>query len=745
LNGEHTGLFGDKLKRVETKASHEVEKAREGYEGTHESDIRFINRVLIDKFDTIPEVPLRVHYMDIETNESLDVLTTPEPIICISVFDNFLGVYNTFVWRDDQSFIKEIHDELGNLGEPPSFRHNKFYFNNEKEMLTKWIEFTIKTDPDIFAGYNLLGFDWIYIINRCQRLGLKLDSIAHANKTIQFKMREPWNDVIIPGRYVFDILRAYKESKFKELDDNSLNSVAKAELQDEKIEVEDFTNVWKTDLPKLIERCRKDVELCMKIDKKSGLLDYYDTMRREVGCRWEDLWNTTFFHDITFLREAKLQGVKLPRNPHSETEKTKGGLVHSPPPGLHKNIIVLDLKSLYPYIIQTFNISPECIDPLGGDISINTHWGIYRFSLEKPGLCSIVVKKLLKKRVYYKSEMKQFPQDSPEHKSLWWKQEAVKRMANKVYGALGNSHFRLYKIECARAITSIGQEINKFSCEQVKKFNDKLNVIYGDTDSIFVKCPDEWDKDECAANGLLLSFFITGSYQEFVDKHFTGTTPPKSLFEIDFQCVYTEMFFRASSGEKVAKKRYFANKWSKNSKGEWEFKYEVKGFETIRSDSAVIEKDTFNEINKLILKGTTYNEVKSILLNVKNKCIKGEVSLDDVSIRRGVDLTKEPDVYTYAAKYGNAHLGCKFKNNTKIKMLYMNYVPNSPLPPQKGDKAIAFQHIGQLEKVAPLKDWYRAINWNKMFERLFDTKMHLIEKSMGWDETSKQGKQMTLF
>ena len=735
--GEYKSFWGYNLKKITTNASHEVEKEREKYKDTHESDIRFVNRVLIDMFDKLERVPLRVHYYDMENNMSLAVLTAPQPIICKCVYDTFLKCYNTFVWRGDLTIGKEDWST-------DKYKHNVWFFNKEEDMIKTWIKFVCTTDPDVFVGHNLLGFDFIYIINRCRVLGIDINKISYKNKNISYKIREPWNDVDIPGRYVFDTLRAYKESKFKELDSNSLNNIAKEVLKDEKVPVEDFTNTWNTDIKKLIERCRKDVELCMRIDEEVGLLDYYDTMRTEVGCRWEELWRTTFFHDITFLREAKLRGEKLPRKPtHKTKEIMRGGYVYEPTPGVHKNVIVLDLKSLYPYIIKTFNISPETLSP-NGELSIKTEWGTYRYSLEKKGICVDVVNKLLNKRVYYKKKMKEYKQDSKYYKIYWWKQEAVKRLANKVFGYLGNEHARLFKIECARSITTIGQEINKFTIQKVKDLYPELKVLYTDTDSIFIMCPQAYNKDECEHLGIEITQILSKCYQQFVDEHFKSTKiqPPKSLFEIEYEFYCSEIFFRVSRGEEAAKKRYVANKWSRDKEGEWEYKYEVKGFETIRSDSTFVEREVFDLIYKELLAGKYKDRIKEIVQEAKKMMRNGLYKLEEIAIRRGVTLGDKKDVYVYAADYGIAYLKCNFIDG-KLKMLYVDYVPGGlPMPP-KG--TVGFEREEQLLAIAPKEEWLKAINWGKMEDRIFITKLALIEKSMGWDSESKKGKQQKLW
>ena len=750
-NGSYKSLFGDNLKKeiITDYARYKTTKEMRGND-IFEGDIRYTKRVLIDKFKTpLEEVFLRCCYIDIETNSCLDTENVPEPITCISNFDNEKRVFLTFVWRND---LKEERKEESVLiqrdrKDTSVFKHIIYTFNSESEMLKKWISFVRSLDFDIFQGWNILGFDFLYIINRSRKLGVFIDDISFKKRKISFSR----NDINIPGRYLFDTFKAYKYSQFKELDSYSLQNVAKEVLQDEKVEIEDFTAVWKTDIDKLIERCRKDVELVWKIDEKTDLLSFFDTIRREVGCEWNDLWGTNSIEDIIFLREAKRMGIVLPSKKHlKKPDKNTGGVVYYPEKGLHKNVIVLDLKSLYPSIITAFGISPETLSETG-DVKVSTKFGDYRFDNTKQGICSNVVESLLKKRVQYKNEMLKYKQDSIEHKTYWSKQEVIKRFANKVYGWIANNYSRLHSIECARSITGIGAECTNFSTEQVKKISEgKFKVIYGDTDSIFIKLPDKWDKVECSLEGELLAEKINKTYINFLKEHLyligERHLNKNTAFKIEYECLFSEVFFRSKEGGKVSKKRYAANKWIVDSEGKWEHKLEIKGFETIRSDSSAIEKKVMKDIYSRLLNGCKRTEISEVVTQIKKDVVRGKYKLDEIAIRRGTNITLDrTDMYILAARYGEKHLGASWDDYAKLKVLLLRTMPKGmKFPPKtsRGNYAIAYDNEFNLYDKAKKEDWLRCIDWQSMFERLFDKKINLIEESMGW---SRDGtKQITL-
>lgn len=43
-------------------------------------------------------------------------------------------------------------------------------FQKEEELLQKWSDFVVQSDPDIIIGYNINGFDFPYLLDRAKAL-----------------------------------------------------------------------------------------------------------------------------------------------------------------------------------------------------------------------------------------------------------------------------------------------------------------------------------------------------------------------------------------------------------------------------------------------------------------------------------------------------------------------------------------------------------------------------------------------
>lgn len=90
-------------------------------------------------------------------------------------------------------------------------------FKSEQALLQAWRDFLVEADPDIITGYNIVNFDFPYIINRAQALhmnkyalfGRTLDSYSRIkSNTFSSKAlgtRET-KDINIEGRVQFDML-----------------------------------------------------------------------------------------------------------------------------------------------------------------------------------------------------------------------------------------------------------------------------------------------------------------------------------------------------------------------------------------------------------------------------------------------------------------------------------------------------------------------------------------------------------
>jgi DNA polymerase elongation subunit (family B) len=716
-NGEFVSLWNDKLRKIEVKNYNDLVQKTKFYPETFEGDIPFVNRVLIDKIKDFGNPDLRIYYFDIENMGSSDTENTPEPITCICGFDNFFLTEYGFIWHPKfktEKITKKIIVKINN--EDKEIEQKTFRFNNEIDMLNKFIKFINDFDFDLITGWYSNGFDVPYIINRCNILGCEINKISMSNK-INLKLYGNSWKINIDGRYSFDLIDGYKNLMFQTMDSFSLNDVAKEEISDAKIDVTQYNwkKLWEENPDLLIEYCYQDAFLVYRIDEKRGIIKYNDVKRKLIGCKWDDLWEVAKFHDIICLKEAHKINIVLPSKNKNKRMVMEGAIVQTPKPGINTKVICVDLKSLYPYIILTFNLSPENIDK-NGDIHINN----LNIDSKKKGLITHIVRYYLDERERCKKIMKQFDKGTQEYDFYYKSQYGDKIIVNSIFGALAFPGFRLFKPEIADTILYAGREIITWSKEKIKEYG--YEVVYGDTDSIFLKSKKDLTFDECEKEGMEVAKKLTESYHELVTKF--GNV--KSQLEMQYEKTFSKIFFGCGSDGKATKKRYAGYLISKDKKtNEWKEDFNAMGFETKRSDTSKIEQIILQKVFEMILHDSTKTNVDNFINGIKEDIKNGYHTYEEFALRRGISKISHKDIYTNALHYGNNYLGCNFSVGSKIKMLFIKSMPKGFAP----TKTLAFEHEDQIPEGI-------EIDWNKTFERMIDKKLERIYIAMGW-ETSK--------
>jgi DNA polymerase I len=172
-------------------------------------------------------------------------------------------------------------------------------------------------------------------------------------------------------------------------------------------------------------------------------------------------------------------------------KKYKGAIVVEPTPGVHFNVAVMDFPSLYPSIIKVWNLGyqsilcphPECRTNIVPD---TPNW----VCTKKRALESLLIGSLRDLRVrWYKNKAKD--KSLPEELKSWYNvaQGALKVILNASYGVFGAASFDLYCPPVAEATAAIGRH----SITQIRDHTEGMGiqVLYGDTDSLFLKNPSK--------------------------------------------------------------------------------------------------------------------------------------------------------------------------------------------------------------------------------------------------------------
>ena len=373
------------------------------------------------------------------------------------------------------------------------------FYDEEKEMIHD--TFKILTEYPFVITYNGDDFDMPYIYNRAERLGIDSKEIP------LIMMRD--SATLKHGVHI-DLYRTFSNRSFQiyafshKYNDFSLNSVAEGLLNESKIdydgELDDLS------LYELANYCYNDAKLTQNLTSFNNdlLMDLLVVITRIARMPIDDIsrmgvsqWIRSLFyfehrkHNFLIPQRQELDQ----KSPSVSTEaiikdkKYRGGLVVEPTAGIHFDVSVMDFASLYPSIIKVRNLSYETVRCIHDECKKNTipgtnHWVCTR----KNGLTAVLIGSLRDLRVnYYKSLAKNPSLDEDQKQLYTVVSQALKVILNASYGVMGAEIFPLYCLPVAEATTAVGRYTILETIEKCKSVG--IEVLYGDTDSLFLKGP----------------------------------------------------------------------------------------------------------------------------------------------------------------------------------------------------------------------------------------------------------------
>jgi len=300
-----------------------------------------------------------------------------------------------------------------------------------------------------------------------------------------------------------------------------------------------------------------------------------------------------------------------------------GGLVLEPMRGLYeKYVLLMDFNSLYPSIIQEYNICFTTVQqPVDAD-----ELPTLPDSKTEPGILPLQLKRLVESRKEVKKLMAA-PDLSPELQMQYHiRQMALKLTANSMYGCLGFAHSRFFAQHLAALVTHKGREILTNTQQLVQKMN--YDVVYGDTDSLMINT-NITDYDQVYKIGHNIKQSVNKLYKQL---------------ELDIDGVFGCLLL-------LKKKKYAAIKLSKDSKGNLRREQEHKGLDIVRRDwsqlAVMVGKAVLDEVLSEKPLEEKLDAVHAQLEKIKTQIAEGVVPLPLFVITK--QLTRTPQEYANSA------------------------------------------------------------------------------------------------
>ena len=586
-----------------------------------EADIRFYMRYMIDN-DIYPSAWHEVEAEEVEKPADWDiekvylakrppkfVTSDAPPPLLVYAFD--IECYNKLGEPIAERDPVIIITSATNKGDKAIFAAED---KNDRTIIQRFVEDLRRKNPDIIVGYNSNRFDWPYLITRARKNKVKIDVSRSGGAPAQ----SVYGHYSITGRAnidLYDFAEDIYEVKVKTLENVADYLGVKSKNERVIIEGAYIYKYWDDPKlrPKLIEYAEDDVESTLGLAEK--FIPFAIQLSSIVGLPLDQVGAASVGYRVEWhlMRQAFKFNELIPNRIERPYEKYKGAIVLKPKPGVHKNIAVLDFSSMYPNIMISKNISPDTYVPPYEDVPLDEVYVApevgHRFRKAPAGFYRRVLERLLEARKRIREKLKELSPESPEYVVLNERQKALKVIANATYGYCGWVGARWYKREVAEATTAWGRKFISETIKQARKIG--LNVIYGDTDSVFVKY------DKTKVEDLI----------KWVERELG--------LEIKIDKIYKKVFFTE------AKKRYCGLLP--------DGRIDVVGLEAVRGDWSDLAKDVQEKVIEIVLKEESPQKAVEYVNKVIEDLREGNIPLHKLIIWKTV--TKRIEDYEVEAPH----------------------------------------------------------------------------------------------
>jgi len=452
---------------------------------------------------------------------------------------------------------------------------------DEATLLDRFLDHVRTADPDVLTGWNVCDFDLAVLLAACRRAGMRC-TLGRSDDEIELQRDQNFtreSRAVLGGRVVLDGL-ALMRSAWVRLDDYRLETAARTLLGKGKLltGIAQIEAAYYGDPARLAAYNLEDARLVLELLAHTGLVEL--TVRRSLltGMQLDRVGAQIAAVDSLYLRALRARGRVAPSVDTArggEGAGITGGLVLDSRPGLYRNVLVFDFKSLYPSLIRTFNIDPLTHVPAPGpDDAVLRSPGGAAFRRDEPGILPELVARLWDERAAARAAG-----DATGA-------QAIKILMNSLFGVLGSPASRLFSPAVANAITLAGQHVIRLAADAVQRRGHR--VIYGDTDSLFVDA-DEPDAARAAARGEALRDEVGGEVAVALAREFDCT----SHLELEFEKVYTRFLLPEVRGGATGSKKRYA--------GLVDDRLEIVGLEAVRRDWSGVARRFQRELLERVL------------------------------------------------------------------------------------------------------------------------------------------------
>jgi DNA polymerase elongation subunit (family B) len=314
--------------------------------------------------------------------------------------------------------------------------------------------------------------------------------------------------------------------------------------------------------------------------------------------RQVSVWIKSILHNYLRKNNILIPTAKELRR-GEEAHSVKGALTLTPEPGVHLNTVVVDFDSMYPSLIDSYNLSHETIDCADEECQSNKIPGLdHCVCTKRRGVYSILIGSLKDLRIHwFKPRSKDKALTAKKRSLAESTSQLLKLILVSSYGVVIRIH-GISRSSLGESITAYGRYSLKSAYKIAKEKG--LHPIYGDTDSLFLEDPSEKEI-----------------------KWLIKTVKKRLKLDLSVDVRYTLCVLPAAS------KAYFGIKKDGT--------YDIKGLTAIKSNSPDFIRKVFEDCVKELTTVKDKSElpkakrkIEAIVQNATEDLVRGEIPIKDL-------------------------------------------------------------------------------------------------------------------
>ena len=373
------------------------------------------SRLSQDELDLIySDLSPKKYYLDIEiqliSNDFPDPQRALMPVNLITFVneDNLCFVMSTMK-NLEKPVVSQLETEVNEYfkSHNQEFKIKYLYFEKEEDLMATFFHKVLPKIP-FLTGWNVIGFDWLYLINRCKRLNIEPMQEMPCHKTIG-KAKMPIHLGLLDYMEVFMNTKPYKV-----VENYRLDYIANLVLGTRKLHSEYATMIEaQQDIENFVKYNIIDTILVKLIEDKLGLLDVAFAISKFARVDVSKVFSAVFITETLMCREFLERGRYMSNDKRGIAEDATydGAFVAKPDPGYYKYVSCFDFASMYPNIQIQFNISPDAyLGKIKSDSQLTTETILTKndtiFTKKFDSAARTILTRLYNGRVDTKREMK---------------------------------------------------------------------------------------------------------------------------------------------------------------------------------------------------------------------------------------------------------------------------------------------------------------------------------------------------